>query len=104
MSSAAEAELGAILHNEKEGVSETITLEKIRHPQGKTSIISDNTTAIGITKKTVKHKRSKAMAMRFYWVQDREAHGEFKFFWGPGHDNDRAGYFTKDHPAKHNKT
>ena len=66
MSSVAEAELGAIFHNTKEGVSERVTLEEMGHPQGKTNIISDNATAIGIANKTVKHKRSKAMAMRFY--------------------------------------
>ena len=43
------------------------------------------------------------MVMRFYWVQDREAQEQFKFFWKPGEDNDRADYFTKDHPAKHHK-
>ena len=37
----------------------------MRHLQGKTTIISDNSTAVGITNKTVKHKRSKAMVMKF---------------------------------------
>ena len=66
MSSVAEAELGAIFHNAREGVSERITLEEMGHPQGATNIISDNAIAIGIANKTVKHKRSKAMEMKFY--------------------------------------
>lgn len=73
MSSAAESELGAVFLNAKEEVTERITLKEMRHPQGKTNIISDNVTAIGITNKTVKNKISKAMSMRFYWVRDREA-------------------------------
>ena len=103
MSSAAESELGAIFHNAKEGVAERITLEEMGHPQGKTTIVSDNATAIGITNRTVKHKRSKAMAMRFYWVRDREAQGQFRFIWAPGKNN-KADYFTKHHPAKHHRT
>lgn len=103
MSSVAEAELGEIFHNAKEGVSERITMEEMGHPQGNTNIISDNTTAIGIANKKVKHKRTKAMAMKFYWVQDREAQGQFKFFWRPGYDNEKADYFTKDHPAKYHR-
>ena len=104
MSSAAESELGAIFHNAKEGVAERITLEEMGHPQGKTTIISGNATAIGITNKIVKHKRSKAMSMNFYWVRDREAQGQFKFKWGPGNDNDLAVYFTKNHPARYQKS
>ena len=89
MSSVAEAEIGAIFRNAKEGVSEKITLEEMQHPQGRTNMISDNTTAIEIASKTVKHKRIKAMAMRFYWVQDRERQRQFKKCWGLGQDNDR---------------
>ena len=102
MSSAAESKLGAIFYNAKEGVAEKITLEEMGHPQGKTTIVSDNATAIGITNKTVKHKRSKAMAMRFYWVRDREAQGQFRFIWAPGVYN-KADYFTKHHQASHNR-
>ena len=102
MSSAAESELGAFFLNAKEGVAERITLEEMGHLQGKTNIISDNATAIGITNKTVKHKRSKAMSMRFYWVRDREAQGQYKFTWAPGKDN-KGDYFTKHHPASHHK-
>ena len=64
---------GGIFNNAKEGIAERIKLEEMGHPQDKTTIISDNATAIGITNKTIKHKRSKAMDMRYYWVRDREA-------------------------------
>ena len=53
--------------------------------------------------KTVKHKRSQAMVMRFYWIKDREAQGQFKVKWTPGNNNDKADYFTKVHPARHHR-
>ena len=103
MSSAVEAELGAIFHNTKEGVAERITLEEMGHPQGKTTLFTDNATAVGITNKTVKHKRSKAMAMRFYQIKDREAQGQFKVKWTPGNNNHKVDYFTKVHPTRHHR-
>ena len=46
-------------------------LEEMGHPQPPTAIVVDNSTASGIANKTVKQRRSKAMDMRFCWVQDR---------------------------------
>ena len=57
LSSAAEAELGGMLNNTKEGVAERVTLEKHEHPQGKTNVVCDNSTAVGITNRSVKNKR-----------------------------------------------
>ena len=50
--------------------------------------------------RTVKQKRSKAIDMRYYWLQDRVDQGQFKVHWRPGTD-DKADYFTKHHSAAH---
>ena len=66
LSSAAESELGGMFNNAKEGVAERVTLEELGHPQGKTKVICDNSTAVGITNRSIKHKRSKEIDMRYY--------------------------------------
>ena len=65
MLSAAETELAVQFNNAKEGVAEHITLEEMGHKQGKLPVISNNITAVGIANKTLKHKRSKVMAVKF---------------------------------------
>ena len=40
------------------------------------------------------------MDMRFHWLHDQEAQGQFKIYWGPGGTN-LANYFTKHHPPAH---
>ena len=52
--------------------------------------------------KTVKQKQSKAMDMRFYWLQDRTQQNQFKIYWAPGIIN-LADYPTKLHRASHHR-
>ena len=63
-SSAAEAELGALFLNIKEGQVLRLTLEEMGHPQPPTPIHCKNATAVGIANKTVKKHRSRPMEMR----------------------------------------
>ena len=58
VASAAEAELGALFLNCKEGMIFRLTLEELGHPQPKTPIHCDNATAVGIANNTVKRQRS----------------------------------------------
>ena len=102
LSSAAEAELGALFHNGKEAAWLRTTLHDIKHPQPPTPIQTDNSCAAGIANDTVKQRRSKAIDMRFYWVRDRVRQKQFVVHWRPGTDN-LADYFTKHHPAKHHR-
>jgi hypothetical protein len=73
MSSAAEAELGALYINAKEAVYLGQILNKMGHPQPKTPIQTDNTTAEGVINNKIQPKQTKAMDMRFHWLRDHEA-------------------------------
>jgi hypothetical protein len=68
MSSAAEAELGAIFINAKEAVFVRQILTEMGHPQPRTPIQTDNSTADGVINRKIQPKRTKAMDMRFHWL------------------------------------
>jgi len=102
LSSAAEAELGALFFNAKDGCSLRTTLIDMGYPQPATPIQVDNACAVGIANDTVRQKRSKAIDMRFYWVRDRVKEKQFVVYWQKGSDND-ADYFTKHHPPSHHR-
>ena len=102
LSSAAEAELGALFHNGKEACPLRIALVEMGHPQPATPMATDNNTASGIVNDTVKQKRSKAIDMRFYWIRDRVRQGQFQIYWSKGKTN-RADYFSKHHPTSHHQ-
>jgi hypothetical protein len=102
MSSAAEAEIGAVFINAKEGAVLRTTLEELGHPQPPTPMDTYNTTTTGYSNGTIKQKRTKAMDMRFYWIKDRVKQGQFNVYSGPGYQN-LADYFTKHHSPAHHK-
>ena len=107
MTSAAEAELGALYINAKKAVPMRITLEEMGYQQPKTSMQTDNTTALGVVTNNIQPHRTKAMDMRFHWLRDREAQQQFRWLWRSGSTN-LADYFTKHHssppPHKTNAT
>ena len=72
------------------------------HKQPPTPLMTDNSTAEGIMNETVRQKCSKAIDMRFYWLQDRIRPGQFKLYWRPGTEN-YADYFSKHHPPAHHQ-
>jgi hypothetical protein len=102
MSSAAEAELGALFYIAQDACSLRVTLDELGHPQPPTAIQTDNECAKGIANDTVKQRRSRAMDMRFYWIRDRIDQGQFIVHWKPGKTN-QADYFTKHHPPAHHQ-
>ena len=102
MSSAAEAKLGALFINAKEAVHMRRILQEMGHPQPRTPIQTDNSTAEGVINSRVRPKRTKSMDMRFEWLLDREQQGQFKIYWRPGKTN-LADYFTKHHPPAHHR-
>jgi hypothetical protein len=100
VTSAAEAELGALFLNCKEGIILHLTLEELGHPQPKTPIHCDNATAVGIANNTIKRQRSRSMEMRFFWVCDKVAQDAYDVKWNPGKEN-LADYQSKHHPGAH---
>jgi hypothetical protein len=103
ISSAAEAEIGAVFINANKGTFLRTTLEELGHKQSPIPMETDNTTATGYSNGAIKQKRTKAMDMRFYWIKDRVKQGQFKIYGGPGFQN-LADYFTKHHsPAYHKR-
>ena len=100
MTSAAEAELGALYLNAKEAVYLRQILDEMGHSQPRTPIQTDNTTAEGVINNKIQPRRTKAMDMRFHWLRDRESQDQFKIYWRPGGTN-LADYFTKHHPPAH---
>jgi len=102
-SSAAEAETAATFINCKEAVTIRTTLEELGWPQPPTPVTLDNTTTLGIVNDTIKQQRTRAMDMRYYWLQDRAAQQQFRFHWRPSAAN-MADYFTKHHPPSHHQS
>ena len=100
MSSAAEAELGALYINAREAVPMRQLLTEMGHTQPSTPIQTDNSTACGVVNSNIQPRRTKAMDMRFHWLRDREAQSQFRFYWAPGKDN-LGDYWTKHHCAAH---
>ena len=60
MSSASEAETVEIFYNCKAALPLRVSLEEMGHEQQKTPVITDNTTACGLIKKTMIPKRDKS--------------------------------------------
>jgi hypothetical protein len=95
MAAASEAEIAALVHTGQEAVHFRQVLKELDRPQpGPTQITTDN------SNKRTKIKRSKAMDMRFYWVQDRVEQGQLAVKWARGTTN-HGNYLTKHHPPSH---
>eukprot|EP00804_Cyclotella_cryptica_P011577 CCRYP_012090-RA/>CCRYP_012090-RA protein AED:0.36 eAED:0.36 QI:0/-1/0/1/-1/1/1/0/352 len=77
MSSAAEAELGALYINARETIPQRHLLNELGHPQPPTPIQIDNSTALGVVTNIIQPKRTKAMDMRFHWLRCRENQNSF---------------------------
>eukprot|EP00804_Cyclotella_cryptica_P020437 CCRYP_014425-RA/>CCRYP_014425-RA protein AED:0.04 eAED:0.02 QI:0/0/0/1/1/1/2/0/1218 len=102
MSSAAEAELGALYINAREVIPLRHLLLEMGHPQPPTPIQTDNSTALGVVNNTIQPKRTKAMDMRFHWLRCRTNQKHFRPYWHAGATN-LADYVTKHHPAIHHQ-
>jgi hypothetical protein len=73
MAAASEAEIAGTFHNGQETVHIQQILAKLGRPQTQpTPMTVNNSTADGFANKRTKIKRSKAIDMRFYWVQETE--------------------------------
>ena len=102
MSSAAEAELGALYINAREAIYIRQILEEMGHKQPPTPMQADNSTAVGIVNNKILPKATKAMDMRFHWLRCRQTKKMFRFFWRPGPTN-KGDYPSKHHAGSHHK-
>ena len=68
ISSATEAEIGALSINAKLAIPIRQVLIKMGHPQPPTKIKMDNSTAEEFVNDKIKQNRSKAINMRYYWL------------------------------------
>jgi hypothetical protein len=100
VASAAEAELGALFLNCKEGIIFQLTLEELGHPQLQTPVHCDNATTIGIANNTVKWQQSRLMEMKYFWVGDKVAQDAYEIKWHPGQEN-LVDYQSKHHISSH---
>ncbi len=100
MSSAVEAELGALYINACKGIPQQHLLIEMGHPQPPTPIQMDNSTSLGAVANTIQPKRTKAMDMRFHWLSCRTNQHHFRTHRRAGSTN-LADYVTKHHPAIH---
>ena len=100
MSSATEAELGALFTNAKTAVAMRHTLEELGHPQPWTPVQTDNKMTNNLLTNKIMPKALKAVDMRFHWLRRQNTQGQFRYYWWPGTQN-LADYFTKYHPASH---
>jgi hypothetical protein len=95
ISSAAEAELGAMYTNAHKAVEERIILDAMGHKQPANPVQVDNSTAKGIVNKRVQPKRTKVRDMHFHWLRDRSINQkQFQYYWRRGPTN-HADYWTK---------
>ena len=103
MSSAAEAELGALYINCRAAVPVRQLLEEMGHKQPLTPMQTDNSTALGVVTNRIQPKQTKAMDMRFHWLRCRSRQKQFRTYWRAGPTN-RGDYVTKHHAAAHHRT
>ena len=102
VSSAAEAECGGIFHNCVVAISIRNVLNDMFHPQSKTQVTTDNTTATSFVHSAMRAKRSKSWDMKYNWLRERTAQNQFEVKWEKGATN-QADYFTKHHSPRIHK-
>ena len=97
MSSASEAELGALFITAQEMVEMRQTLEEMKWPQPKFPIQTDNSAAAGVVNNTIVPRKLRTMDCRLHWLRCREAQGQFRYYRASG--NLKWGYYiNKYHP------
>jgi hypothetical protein len=97
MASAAKSELVALFITAREMIPHRQTLIDMGWPQPKSPIQTNNSTAAGVTNKTIVPCRAKMMDMRLWWLQCRGSQNHFCYYWDSRSKN-WANYHTKHHP------
>ena len=100
--SVAEAELGALFLNVKQGRIARLILQEMGNPQPPTPISCNNSKTCGIVNDTIKQHRSRSMEMKYFYVNDQVDNKQFEVEWNPVGEN-LGNYTSKHHKAKHHK-
>ena len=87
LASAPEAETAAFFYNCKAAITFRLSLEEMGHPQPKTPFTSENTSAVGLIKRTMIPKSAKSYDMRFNFLRCRQAKKQFDILWRKGTSN-----------------
>ena len=103
MSSAAEADLSGLFICPKAMIPLSNTPIEMGWPQPPSPVQCDNSTATGVTNKTMVKKMLKSMDMRIWWIRCRYSQEHFRYYWEPGNQN-LADYSTKYHPPLYHLT
>ena len=78
------------------------TLIGMGHPQGKTPVITDDSTANSFVHSEMHVKHSKSWDMKYNWLRDCAAQQQFNIQWDKGTRN-MVDYFTKHHLLSQHK-
>ena len=81
MSSASEAELGAMFITAQEMVAMRQTLQKMKWPQPKPPLQTDNSAGVGVVNNTSVPRKLKTIDLRLQSLICREAQGQFRYYW-----------------------
>ena len=84
VSSTAKAKCKGIFHNCIVAIRLQNTLHEMGHPQQKTMVATDNTTANSFIHSTMRSKCSKIWDMKCNWLRDRTAKNQFEVKWEKG--------------------
>jgi hypothetical protein len=100
MSSAAEAKLGTLYINACEAIPMGQVLEEMGNKQPSTPNQTDSSIAHGAVTNNIQPRHTKAMDMRFHWLDCRDSQGQNLYYWCPGPKN-QANCWTKHHCTAH---
>ena len=87
MSSAAEAEIGALYLNSRQAIPARTCIIKMGHLQPPTPVQTDDMTALCFVLKNLQLKATKSIDMKFWWMRCRAAQQQFRYYLGAGKFN-----------------
>ena len=102
MSSAAEAEFGALYINFREAIPAQHLLKAMGHKQPPTPMQTKNSTALGVVTNKIQTKRTKAMDMCFHWLRCRANQRQLRTYWRARPTN-KGECVTKHNASSHHK-
>ena len=99
---AAETDPAGFFYNCQTAIDLQNMLRALGHPQQKTAVKTDNSTAASFVNKLIKQKRSKSWDVRYHWLTEKQEDNTFNIYWGRGVNN-YADYHSKHHGPKYHK-